>query len=126
MRFGNSTQVANRMFRTQRYVVFVIAGSFILLLIILSLTAHKQLGLLKVDSSSDSGSSSSKLTGGHFGAVLDAEREKEAEEEEAQRLKEDQDQKDKEAKGGSKAGEKTGEEDKKKGDDLADDTAQIL
>lgn len=72
-----------------------IAGSFILILIVLSITAHKQIGLLKVKSSSEGDSKYDKVPGGRFGAVLDAEREREADKEEAERMAEAKNQENK-------------------------------
>lgn len=85
-----------------------IAGSFILILIVLSITAHKQIGLLKVTSSAEGDSKYDKVPGGRFGAVLDAEREREADKEEAERMAEAKNQ---ENKGLS---EKESEEEKEK------------
>lgn len=74
------------MFRTQRFIILAIAGSFIVILIILSVSAHHQLGILNVGTTTKE-SLYSKLSGG-FGAVLDADREREADAEEAARLAE--------------------------------------
>lgn len=40
---ANTTNISNRIFRTQRYIVSIVLAVFILLLIVTSLVAHKHI-----------------------------------------------------------------------------------
>ena len=92
---ANSTQISNRMFKTQRLVILVIVAMFGLLLIITSLAGHHENVINQVktytnkagDSLSDLYKSLNKLPSPDLG---DADLEKQAEaQEEADRLKEE-------------------------------------
>lgn len=94
---ANSTNISNRMFRTQRFVILMILAAFVLLLIITAAGGHEQIK----NKSEVYNKASEKLTL-YFGEAYnklsnDAELEKEAEEQELKDAKEKEEQSNKAA-----------------------------
>ncbi|CAI5758421.1 unnamed protein product [Candida verbasci] len=79
---ANSTQISNRMFRSQRFIIMIILAFFSLMLIITALSGHHEKVVNSVKQFSTKASDSLSQYTNPFGGKEDLEMEKAAEQEE--------------------------------------------